>query len=115
MKNILIIIAAVAACSLLSSCKSPLPSFDVDAETLSRNANTALVAAQIGGVINPEQAKTARSAGKLVLDLTNPDAPKDQSQGKLTEVEAAELRRAGEVPLSLPAASPLLPPIPATK
>lgn len=119
MKHLLTLLAACAVAVSMTSCTSKeMPKFDFKAAELAKVANTALLAAELGGVVNSKQAEAARAGGKLLLDfkatpdneklvlLSNTAVDYAESKGKITPEQAQALRDAGTVPLTPPAAGP---------
>jgi hypothetical protein len=117
MKRILALLcgaALVLALSLsLVSCTTP------EGEQVARQAaNIALTGAVIGGYITPAQAALVRQHGALILDakdgpaqvvaISNAALAGAEASGNLTPEQAAALREAGTVPLSPPAAVPVV-------
>ena len=124
MKHLLTLLAACAVALSMTSCASKgMPKFDLNTAELAKAANTALLAAELGGVVNTKQAEAARAGGKLLLDfqgtpddqklavLSNVAVDYAEAKGKITPEQAQALREAGTVPLVVPGpANPLLPP-----
>lgn len=101
MKTLLITLAVILV----------LPCCTTNPDQLARLGNIALTAAEIGGGIQPAQARAIRSAGKLVLDAQSGQDVKLEdvsqqvvdyavAQGRLTPEQAAALQKAGEVPIT---------------
>lgn len=123
MKHLLqLLLVAIIAMASLPSCSTTKAD---QAAELSKWANIAITAAELGGQINPKQAATLRKGGQLLLDLSQGkdfdlaaisaiavEAAVDK--GALTPEQAAALAAAGNVPLVAPTdGSPINPHLPA--
>lgn len=109
MKHLLqILLVAIMTMASLPSCSTTKAD---QAAELSKWANIAITAAELGGQINPKQAALIRKGGQLLLDLSQGkdfdlaaisaiavEAAVDK--GALTPEQAAALASAGAVPLT---------------